>query len=417
MIGCKKDKDTVPPIVTITSPYDNQMFNVYETFTIKAELTDDKKLVSVNIKLVNEQQAVMQSPVEFAISGKEYSLNIQYELYDVHLPNGNYYLRIEASDGESTGVGYMKIYIHETPTFRKSIYAITQSASMLNVVKIDSSLSLINKLSFTSDYSGSVLSSYYQYLFVSGIYSGGFSGIDVERGNIKWSVPPTNTGNPDFTSLTSANEKYYLSYFSGNVRAYNYSGRVDYQTQQMQDGYYPAKVIKNGDYVLVETKEKISSTKKLITCLANTGLAIREKQIQGDVVEFINKSISEVVLFSNNNGQGEMSVFNILSNSLFSPHTIPVGEILSALQIDADNFLIGHANGTIYRYEYSNSSLTTLMTGVMPYKMTYDVINNQLIVAEAKTIQLFNYSPALTTLDNTVALTDSILNVHVLFNK
>lgn len=417
LIQCKKDNDAAPPIVIISSPHESQAFGVYDTFTIKADISDDKQLISINIKLLNEQQAVMQEAVTFTISGNKFSLERKYTLYDVYLPTGYYYLRIEASDGSNVGVGYVKIYVHETPTVRRAIYAITQTSSTLNVVQIDSALNAVNMLSFNSDYSGSGISSYYQYLYVSGNYTGSVKGIDVQSNVIKWSVDPQVSGNQNFTSVYTEGNRTYVSYYSGFVKAFDHYGTSIYQTQMAPDGFYPIKVIANGDHVLVEIKDKTSTSRKLITYLASTGLGTQEKYFDKVIVDFVARNSNEVFIFSNNAGQGSMELFYITSNSFYIPHLIPAGKIWSAVQIDGDNYLIGHDDGNIYRYQYSQNSLTTLITGVKAYKMRYDVVNNQLIIADAKSVKLYNYSPSITTLANTVFLADTILDVHVLFNK
>lgn len=417
LVQCKKDKDAAPPVVKISLPYENQVFSVYDIFTIKADISDDKQLTSINIKLLNEQQAVMQVPVTLAVSGKQFTLDRKYELYDIHLPTGNYYLRIEASDGVNTGVGYMKIFIHEAPTFRTGIYAITRSSSVLNIIKIDSSFNAVNKLSYTSDYAGSGISSYYRCLYVSGNYTGAVKSIDLENNTVKWSVNPVISGDPCFTSLHSKGDRNYVSYYSGFVKAYDHYGIPNYETQPVPAGFYPIKVIENGSYVLVEVKDKSGPTKKLVTYLSSTGLGVHETYMYRDVVDYLIKNSNEVFVFSNNSGQGTMEVYDIANNSFFAPHVLNTGKIWSAVQINADNYLIGHDDGNIYRYQYSQNSLTTLVSGVKAYRMRYDVVNNQLIVAEAKNIKVYNYSPASTTLANTVPLTDSILDAHILFNK
>ncbi|MBI2269052.1 MAG: hypothetical protein HYU69_01705 [Bacteroidetes bacterium] len=417
LIQCKKDSDIVPPVVKILSPYENQIFSVYDIFTIKADISDDKQLTSVNIKLLNEQQAIMQVPVTFTASGKKLALDRKYELYDIHLPTGYYYLRIEATDGVNSGVGYLKIFIHEAPTFRTGIYAITRSSSLLNIVKIDSSFNALNKLSYTSDYAGSGISSYYRCLYVSGNYTGAIKGIDLESNTVKWLVDPVISGDPCFTSLYNKGDRNYVSYYSGFVKAYDHYGISTYETLPVPAGFYPIKVVENGSHVLVEVKDKSGPTKKLVTYLSATGLGIQEIYMYRDVVDYLMKNSNEVFVFSNNSGQGTMEVYDIANNSFFSPHALNTGKIWSAVQIDADNYLIGHDDGIIYRYQYSQNSLTTLVSGVKAYRMRYDVVNNQLIVAQAKDVKLYTYSPSVTTLDNTVALADSILDIHILFNK
>jgi hypothetical protein len=417
LIQCKKDKDVVPPVVKISTPYEGQIFNVYDSFTIKADISDDKQLTSVNIKLLNEQQAVMQVPVLLTTSGKELFLSRPYELYDVHLPTGIYYVRIEASDGVNTGVGYQKIFIHETPVFRKSIYAVTRSGSVLNLVKIDSALNAVNKLSFASDYAGSGISSYFQNIYVSGNYTGSVKAIDVNSNNVKWAISSALSGSPYFTSLCVLNDHPYVSYYSGEIKMYNNYGTAIYQTQFVSSGFYPIKVVENGDYLLAETKDKAGPTKKLVTFLTSTGFGIREAYLNKDVVDYASKNSNEVFVFSNNVGQGTMEIYNIMNNTFFAPHILATGKIWSAVQVDVDDYVIGHDDGNIYRYQYSQNSLTTLVTGVKAYRMRYDAVNSQLIVAEAKDVKLFNYSPAGTTLAGTVPLADTILDVHVLFNK
>ncbi|MCC6691472.1 MAG: hypothetical protein IT235_08060, partial [Bacteroidia bacterium] len=364
---CKKDRDAVPPQVTITAPSENQLFNVYDTFTLKAEISDDKGLSIITIKLLNDQMSAMQQPVVLSVKGKQVALNRLYTLYDVHLPTGMYYICVEASDGTNTTPAFLKLFIKEAPLYRKSIYAVTRNASTLNVVKIDSSLTASNKMSFTSDYSGSGISSYYQNLFVCGNYTGSFKSIDLATRTIKWSENVVISTFPYFTSM-SAWSKPYVSYYSGDIKSYDNVGLQQFHAVLASTNFYPIKAVENGDYVLVEAKDKSGPTKKLVTFYLATDFGVQETYITGDVVAYAYKSANEVYLFSNEAGQGKMEIYSIIYNNFFTPHILPAGKIWSAVQIDADDYLIACDDENIYHYQYSINSLTMLISGVKAYQ-------------------------------------------------
>jgi hypothetical protein len=84
-------------------------------------------------------------------------------------------------------------------------------------------------------------------------------------------------------------------------------------------------------------------------------------------------------------------------------------------QVSSDVYLIAHSNGTIYKYQYSNSSIVPFIPGVTASHMAFDDVNQEVLVSDVNTIKKFNYSNA--ALINSFTATDSVCGLHIQFNK
>jgi chitinase len=96
--ACSSDDDKVAPVVTINSPDDNATFNSGDIIVLQAVITDDKKLVSVNISSnlgINETVTTLDSDV---MHNANYNLTL-----DPATPAGTYDITVSAvdDDGES----------------------------------------------------------------------------------------------------------------------------------------------------------------------------------------------------------------------------------------------------------------------------------------------------------------------------
>ena len=87
------------------------------------------------------------------------------------------------------------------------------------------------------------------------------------------------------------------------------------------------------------------------------------------------------------------TLFDRINNNLWNPYpfSLATGNLLSALKLDPDIYLLGHSNGTIYKYQYSMSSVTTFLTGYTAIKLKYDEVNNKLYVVEANKVATFDF--------------------------
>lgn len=415
--SCKKDVDERGPEITFNTPFENQTFNVNSYVTVNATVTDNVKISAVSVSLLDASQNFAHITVPASVASPSMTLNMHYLLDNIHLETGFYYIKISASDGENDSQKFQKIYLIAVPKALKQIYVVSNTgSSQTNLSTLDTAFSAISPYhSFGGDYLASSVSSYYQQAYMCGNYTGNFTGHVLEFNSPKFTVAPFVSSNPYFTGYLYTDRDSYVAKYDGTIKGYNYTGGIFYGANTLS-GYYAQKMCFNDGYMIAEIKEVFTGTKKLVTYFP-TGIAEKNKALNQDVVEFCEMDNANVFLFGNVAGQATIELFDRINNNIWSPYPFALasGSLLSALKIDSDTYLLGHSNGTIYKYQYSLSSITTYLTGYTAVKLKFDDVQNRLYVIEANKITSFNF-PTL-SMAHTITSTENILDVHLLYNR
>ena len=416
LFSCKKD-DVNGPVIKFNTPAENQTYNVYDPVTVNASVSDETKISSISVSLVDAQQNPAHVTIAVPVTGSSMTFNILYILDNIHLESGQYFILISASDGKNDSHAYQKINIIAVPKVLKKIYVTSKTSGLqTNLSAVDSAFATIVPIhNFTGDYIGSCVSSYYQQGYMCGNYTGNFQGIDLSNSNVKFSFSPIVSSNPYFTGFYNDDKTNYVSRYDGFIKGYDYLGNVVYGATTLTD-YYSEHICFNNSYLISEQQDITSSAKMLVTYFPTSSL---EKNcfLSQDVVAFCEKDVSDVFVFGNSAGQGVIQLFDRINNNLWSPYPFPLaaGTVLSAVKIDPDTYLIGHSNGTIYKYQYSSSSLTTYLSGYTAVQLKYDDLTNEIYVVEANKISTFDYTS--TALHHSVNSVETILGINLLYNR
>jgi hypothetical protein len=417
LFSCKKDTDGKAPLITINNPILNQSFNVFDYITVNASVSDETQLTSISVSLmdVNDNYAHVSLPV--TVTSSSMTFNLQYLLDNIHLETGIYYIKITASDGENDSNVFQKIYLIALPKQLKKLFVISKTGSTHTILSnIDSAFSsMIPYHSFNGDYLSSSLSSYYQQAYICGNFTGNFTGYTLLYNTPKFTVAPVISSNPYFTGYYHTDKHSYVCLYNGNINGYDYAGSIVYSANAIA-GYYAQSICLNDGFLIAEEKEILSMSKKLVTYYA-TGSQEKNCPLSQDVIQFCEKNNSNVFVFGNISGQATIQLFDRINNNLWSPYpfSLAAGSLLSVLQLDSDNYLLGHSNGTIYKYQYSLNSVTAFLNGYTAVKMKFDNINNRLYVVEANRISSLDY-PSL-SLENSIISSEIILDLHLLYNR
>ncbi len=417
VFSCKKDSDTTSPTVTITTPTENQSYNVNDIINVKGSVTDDNKIVAVSISLLDDQENVAHVSRSVAVTSPSMTIDAQYALDNIHLESGNYYLLITASDGTNDTHFRKKIFITAIPKVLKRVCVTSASSnSQTNFSLIDSTFTtIIPYHNFSGDWLGTSVSSYHQQVYECGNYTGNFDAIFLDDNSLKFSVSHFVSSSPFFTGFCADEQRTYTSQYDGYVKGYDYNGNQVY-TAIAKSGYFAQHLFFNNGYLIAEEKDKTSTAKRIVVYIP-TGVADKETTLTQDVVAFCEKDFENVFLFGNVSGQCIIQLYNRTTNTLWNPYpyTMPVGNFLSAVQIDAYTYLIAHSNGTIYKYEYQTNNLLPYLTGYSANQLVYDNLNNELYVVETNTISSFNYTSK--AFHHSINSAENILNVNFLYNR
>lgn len=418
VFSCKKTEDDTPPTISFQTPLENQSFNVFDVVPVKAKVSDDKKISSVVVNLLdnNHDPVHVALPVNVS-SSPEFTFNLAYYLDNVHLLSGIYYVQVAVSDGENTSRKAQQIYIIETPRVLKGVYIATNPTTVNTLInKLDTITNAFSLYkSFSGDVSGLEANDYFQFIYKCGSINGTFSGIDATYDLVDFNVNPVVSSNPYFTGYYATPKTNYVSLKTGYVRGYDYRGNITYGATAVS-GYYPLHSIENSNYLVSEQKEAALGNNLLVTYYP-TGSIQQQKALGQDLVAMYQKDETSVFLFGNNSGQGMIQLFDRLNNNIWDPYpfSLATGSILSVAQISSTVYLIAHSNGTIYKYDYQISSVTPYVSGYTVVQMRYDPVNNHLYVAEDGMLTVLNYTSL--SIVRTVPSSEHIRAFCLLYNR
>ena len=111
IFSCKKDNPIGYPSVQIVSPSGLNTFAVFDTITIKANVSDASHLQLVTVYITNAQNEPVLPASVIPITGKSMSFTCRYALNNIHLSNGEYTIVVSASNGTNTQLAFQQIYI------------------------------------------------------------------------------------------------------------------------------------------------------------------------------------------------------------------------------------------------------------------------------------------------------------------
>ena len=413
--SCKKDKDELSPTIIVESPNINQEFDVFDIINVKAKITDDIKLESIEIVLTNENFIPVLSSVSASPQGKQTDINLNYEIYDNFLESGKYYLLIKASDGVNTKHSYTEIYIYESPTYLTHILALTGfGANNYELLEIDSGFNTKILGSGTSEHLASDYNSRYQQLYISGQIMDDVIALDMPDLTLAYSIscipnPPASY----FTSISYMDKLLYVLFYDGNIKAYDNRGNIKYSTQTAM-AKYPLKVFRHQGYLLIYQKDYVGLNGTIGLCYYPNSIIMQSLDVNYEIIDFASKDEDNVFVFANKSNQGEIYIYNIKNNLSTELYSVAGGKIQSFCRIDETRFLIVIGN-EIMLFKYNPLSLTTYISNIFVKSLKFDELNNVIYIAESNKISTYVYPS--TVAKNQTVLNNSILDFHLVFNK
>lgn len=412
--SCNKKEPESIPVITITSPAANQIFNVYDTIFIEADIMDVNTIVSVMAGLTDKSLVSVQAPVFFyPQSTSTYHLSTAYPISNKDLETGDYYLQIRANNPSNYRNNYQKIFINEIPLeFEKIVVLTHKSANLIGVSSVSENGTPLPLFTIDGDYASSEPDSKNRQLYVAGISFFNLAAYNFETSAMVWirNVEPPLPVHA--RNCLHFNEDLFSSYASYKIEGYRHNGSILF-TAAVEDGLMPSRVFKNGEFLLADLQSKSQDDNYLAAYYLVTGSEKQRLANDFKVVDFFSLSDEQALIAANGINGGFLKEYDILNNILTEIVDVP-GTIICTERVSDSGFLIGSENGN-YLFVGGQSELVTVLPGMSPKRFRFDPVNQLLYSAEANLIHVISY-PDL-TVQNTFTLTDSILNFHLTYNK
>ncbi len=412
---CNKDKDSTAPLVTVLAPLQNQTFLVGESIPVKFTVSDESPIEFVQIALLDENGIQVLSTITLHDLDNEQLVEQILPLSNTALLSGDYTLSILASDGNNEKGYFTKIYLQELALMKRAVFFIGYNQANYSVYKLDSTNTTNFAYSLNGDYIGSAMDSKYNHLITCGGFNGKFQSVNVSDYSTYWSQLPVGSTYPSFRSISTSSNVIYVSYNSGFIKGFDYTGAIVYNASTAAGIYYPQKIGISSNYLLSEQVAFVGGAQKLVLYTLPAGSAVQEVNFSGSVVEMFPKNASDFFIFYNQGNTGKISVYEKAGNGLSYTYPFSLGgKILSVVQISGSEYIVSASNG-IYKFSYSPQNYSLFIPGIFATKMRLDVAGNQLILIENKTMQFYNLSSG--SILNTINSSDSLVDFQVHYNR
>jgi hypothetical protein len=122
ILSCKK-KDEEEPSLNIITPLAGQKFSYTPSIDISGNISDNTGLQAIEVSLLDNQYKTISGVVRYPIDKNARSFSVLYEITDVYLPQGNYFIKVQAIDvANNRKSAFVQIYLDELPLSLRGVY-------------------------------------------------------------------------------------------------------------------------------------------------------------------------------------------------------------------------------------------------------------------------------------------------------
>jgi hypothetical protein len=412
--GCRKESDTRSPSVTVFQPLKGSIYSVYDTILISALISDESKLESVKISLLDAEQKPVLSSLIFTPTTSQYNLNSGLPIDDIHLVGGVYTLQVKAFDGTNFTNTYLDIQINEIPKELKSVIVVSRGGiygTEISAFNEDGEWKKV--LSLNGDYNVSDISSYSQIIYTAGALSGNLNATSLPAGPVVWQIPLV--ASPPyryFEDVLCSWPLLYVAYYNGSIYGYDKNGMVLFSTN-IQAGYFPGKLGIVNNLLLASMQSKTGNASLLTAYYMASGSIMQSVNIPVDVVAFEYEDNNRVLVFGNDANSGKIMEYTVSQNYLRLLYDFPE-RIFAIARKDDNNFFVAGGQA-VHWYIRPTNTLVEYLHGTPSALIDFDVVNDRLFALSDHNLSAYDMFSGLSVLSISVA--DSALALHLLYNK
>lgn len=411
LYNCKKETD-LEPFIDFIKPEGSITVVAGDSIFVEANISDDVLLTQVSIQVLDLNGSPVTTSLVYQTNNNAFHIKTLYHINNTLLESGKYLLTIFASDAKSSVHASREIEIQAIPLQLLKRLAITKQGATLNIFQLDSSQTYSTLANITGDFSNSSINSRYQRFNVLGRSSGTFSIIDAISGNVLSQLPrPCPIASPCFENLQSQNDLNFISFYDGNVKAYDISGAQKFNIQQ--EGYFrPDQLFLTPEYFYVEEYYIAQHQTRLGTYFYPSGVIRQESVLDMDVLKIFKRSQDELYLFGESNGNAILEIFNRNTNRTVLQRNFGPIQINSVYEMAPHDFYIASRQG-LWHYLVNTGILTQIQTAPLQ-SINFDPINNEFYLSEQNVLRVMDSGMSEI---RQYSFPDSILNIHFLYNR
>jgi hypothetical protein len=419
--SCKKPDETYPEF-TIDKPLENSEWSVFDTIPFQITMKSFRAIKQVQINIVNLNQVPVTSLSVITPEQGQTVISGEHIIDNISLPSGMYYLRVTVYDELNNSTNrFVRIQISEMPLESEALFIVTKkNSSTLHIYRCDELPDCQKVLTLYTDFSASALNSVNGHLYICGRYSGPLAAYDLRNGHeLLWKEDAVNSPPfPFFTGMSWDGKYVVAGYHDNRVKGFFPSGMQSFAF--ILDEFFPEVFLRH--YDSQQQKDYLIIGATHFSALANA-ISVHYDQSYTNmqflmttkkVTHMFSKNSNEVYIFGNSGQQGFMEIYSISSNNTYVLKTLPTGKLFDVVPVRPGIFILSHETGLLM-YNFGNNSLTPYGSFTEGGSLAYDESSDKIFFGHQNSFSIIDFLTV--NIEGNINLADSIMGMHILYNK
>jgi len=413
--SCNKEGDTFSPQVTISSPFENQLFAVDDIVNVIANVCDDRKLDYVNVKLLNDDFTPVSASQTVYPENNCTDINLEIHIDDILLPTGTYYVLVSASDGVNVTNEFRKISIKGLDKKLKFVLVLTRNDGTVTINKIDSLNTVTQVKTIITDYCGAAVCSDAQQFYIAGRYTGDVSVFSIYDWQLQWNVPViVDPPFPYFEAIDVYNGRLYVSYREGMFHIYNETGSI-VASRAIENGEYPLVFLPFKDYLITYEVSPGSSQKHLMVYFVPSFAIYKKILVNFEILKVFPMNETECLLFCNDGDHGVIKLFSLTTGSVTDMYYFTNGLFTDVTQMEPAKYLFS-SEAAIWQFSYDYKGISLWINAQNPKNLVFDETEGCYYFSEnCFTVIKKRFWPSETV--GSFTFQDTIINILPVYNR
>jgi len=416
--SCSKGDDYItPPSVTISNPFQNQIFGYGDTIFIKASISHFREIENIKISLLNKAFSPVLPVLNYSVNVLDYQINTYFVLEDINLVDGEYFIQIKVTDKQSSWNEWADIRITEVLREFKSIIAVVANPDLLNTFEVfETPLNAASSklYVFSGDHLGSEVNSKYNLHFTAGRIFNDLIAWDINKKVANWSVPAiVNPPQDWFCGLYADEKDVFVSTRDGFIVGYDRFGKVSFRSLQFQNGEF-THFISHQNMLIAVFEPYNSQFQELVVFNYPGGTVLRRLQISGKVKHLSIYNSGSVLVFTDQTTKPAVFEFTIENSTFVKLKDFAFDNCDIVIGSGKDHYFISSGN-EIWWYRPQTGSAILYTSVQEPGSIAFDELNNQLYVASGSTIS-YHRLPFSQALGN-IEMPGRVVGINLRYNR
>jgi hypothetical protein len=394
---CRREEDQEFPQIVILQPSTGISVTAFDTLQLAIKVSDNENLTECAVRVVNSNMVPVFAEVVMPLSGREDTVRMNYVLNDMRVPSGTCYVEVRVSDGRNNARQFRQIQFTQQPRRLLGLCFVTTNAqNQSDIYRCDTTWQPQLLVPQTFSQGDIAVSSWWQQIYLSANNAGVMRAEPLAANAPAWQYNVPQGPPETWRSICVHNNKVWAAHYSGeSIKAFDEFGVLTYNVA-CGPGMRPYKINCTGRYAIAAAHDASQTQKQLEVFDVLTGNAVQVYPLALDVKAIEPVDSVSVLVYGNEQGQGRVYLYNVLTNSAWQPYTLSTGmELITACRIDSNAQLVSLQNGAVMKFTLNPIGMVPWSLGVQPRKICYDPESNAVFIADGTTISRYDYATGL----------------------